>query len=220
MLIRWFILQIILFCSIWPSRLVGQTDLSGRIVAETLINPIGRSEFTAIWWIPLEFWDQTWPVSDDLEHLEFRNRTMIALKGKEMVALVPDSDTEIDFASLKCQLKGFGSLQLIEPIQLDGDLKNFVERVKPMLSNVMEAQPSNINLYFFDIPSNYLLEGHADSKKETSLILQYHVEEYSWNYPPLAIRMALVCPEDEKLMEPGWIYCPWHGALLIQPPAR
>ncbi|MBI1193027.1 MAG: hypothetical protein GC205_07630 [Bacteroidetes bacterium] len=204
--------SIILLVCFLSSFLSGkaQADLSRLLLEEGLRIPAGISSFQAVWFIPVEFWEQTWPEDLREEEKLVRQRTLTKLRDCVLIAAVPTVSAQFSAENLKLTVKGSGTLPSYSFLALDEDLQVFLDRIRPMVANVLENQPDKVFLGLFALPDMY----KHQAEKAYEVVVRYLDESFEWIYPPTALLAPGVCPVDGKVLSPGWKFCPWHGNAL------
>jgi len=188
----------------------AQVDLPRLLLDETLRIPLGKSSFQAIWCIPVEFWQQTWPEGLGEKEQLFRQQTLLRLRDYVLIAAVPTVNAQFSLENLKLTIKGSGTIPRVPFLSLNEDLQVFLDRIRPMVANVLEVPPDKVSLLLFVIPELHMQK----SGTSYEAIVRYLEESFEWNYPPTAVLTPGQCPVDGKVLSPGWKFCPWHGNAL------
>ncbi len=196
----------------------AQSDQVHIVLEETLKFPDGRSPYEAVWWIPVEFWRLSWPEPDEAEASLQRFRTLEVLEQFELIVLshrepVAQRGQESP-SSPQVSLEGWGKMEELRPSAQSDLLRAFLEKIRPMVANVLDATPSQLTLHLYQLPPSFLEARASGRWQPCRLLAEAADKSMVWAYPPQALRPARHCPVDDHPMAPGWHYCPWHGQPL------
>jgi hypothetical protein len=141
------------------------------------------------------------------EERVIRSQTLASLRDYALIAAVPASKAQFSLDDMKLTIKGSGTIPRVPLLSVEENLKIFLDRIRPMVANVLEKESEQVLLVLFELPE--LNKQKSGSAYEA--IVRYQEESFEWTYPPVAILKPCKCPVDGKIMSPGWKYCPWHG---------
>ena len=195
-----------------------------KLIKETQQTRNADGKLTIAWWIPVEFWEDSFRNSDRLT--EKQSAEFIATLRPYLLLAVMDGSMKplgsIDYVSYDSI---YNSLSFVDqsgnthkPLtsdEIDSEVNSLLTIMKPMLKNVMGSLGENFNFYVFkdiDKKNNRI----ADPLRKGEFSFSFCEKTFSWSTPLSALTPPKRCPVDQKEMDGTWTFCPYHGEKLVE----
>ena len=175
-----------------------------------------------IWWIPTEFWQTIFEQDKNISRLEsdemlnnFDKYTMVAVIDGDIKddGTVTYNTEETTFKNLVVIGKDKVEYSPLYNDEIDEDTKSLINIMKPMLGNMLGALGQNMHFFLFQKRENPLDKIVNPIKKE-SFTVKLDKDNFNWSLPLGSLLKPKKCPEDNKLHNGSWNYCPYHGKKL------
>ncbi len=220
----------ILLLILLPFFLTAQGKKNDNINLDLLINETQKSsndpsKVNIIWWIPIEFWETSF--KDDPTVTEEQVTSMIAvMKQYQLVGVIlgkigvfggVNFENEAMVLSKTSLKDHYGDIH--NPLKKDAissDMQNFLDIMKPMISNMMGNLGENFAFLVFDAKNSSdkpIIDPLQDHDFE---IIIEGDETYAFDLPIGAVLMPKICPEDKVEHNGKWTFCPFHGTKLAE----
>ncbi|MDD5542348.1 MAG: hypothetical protein PHX83_04170 [Acidobacteriia bacterium] len=175
------------------------------------------------WWIPEEFWKVSFAQDATISPAQVEGFLKV-LRPYMLVVAVDGQIGSLGGVSFKPEATIRETTQLLDssgvryhPVgdeRFEPDLRNFLQMVKPVLSNMMG--PLGQNMHFLLFPArNAKGLPIADARKEGSFSIQVNDSVFKWHLPLGSLIPQKTCPVDGEKLDGAWTFCPWHGARLV-----
>ena len=191
-----------------------------NLLNETQFTNDNTTDLEMIWWMPSEYWEA---VFSREKYMSPEEAKMIIDTLKEYVLVIVVKGKVgmfggITYESREDILKSFNvyyngsALKYMKDDSLDPDLKNFITIIGPMMKNMIGQMGENMQIFTYKndkkTPINVYGKGN----------LSFELSEYKANadLPLASLIMEKQCPEDKKLFNGKWSYCPIHGKELTK----
>lgn len=195
-----------------------------KLIKETQQTRNADGKLTIAWWIPVEFWEESFRNSDRLT--EKQSAEFITTLRPYLLLAVMDGSMKplgsIDYVSYDSI---YNSLSFIDqsgnthkPLtsdEIDSEVNSLLTIMKPMLKNVMGSLGENFNFYVFkdiDKKNNRI----ADPLRKGAFSFSFCEKTFSWSTPLSALTPPKRCLVDQKEMDGTWTFCPYHGEKLVE----
>lgn len=175
-----------------------------------------------VWWIPTEFWQTIFEQDNAITRLE-SDEMLINFEKYTMVAVIDGDIKDDGTITYKTEETTFKNLTVIgsdkveyTPLyndEIDEDTNNLIRIMKPMLGNMLGALGQNMHFYLFQKRDNPLDKIVNPINKE-SFTVKLDTDNFNWSLPLGSLLKPKKCPEDNKLHNGAWNYCPYHGKKL------
>ena len=193
-----------------------------KLIKETQQTRNADGQLTIAWWIPVEFWEESFRNSDRLS--ERQANEFIATLRPYLLLAVMDGNMKplgsIDYVSYDSI---YNSLSFVDqagnthrPLstdEIDSEVNSLLTIMKPMLKNVMGSLGENFNFYVFkdiDKKKNRI----ADPLRKGEFSFSFCEKSFTWETPLSSLTPPKKCPVDKKEMDGTWTFCPYHGEKL------
>jgi len=173
-----------------------------------------------IWWIPIEYWKAVFAQDPSIPKDQAEEMTSL-LENYDIVAAVRGKIgyyggvTFQDEASIRKGLIFEYDGVRYKPMDkknVAADLKNFIDVMRPMFSNMMGNMGENLYfvVYQDDVSKRAIIDPYKDKKLKLTL------SDFSdtLQFPLSSLLQSKKCPKDGALFNGKWLYCPHHGTAL------
>ncbi|HXI85793.1 MAG TPA: zinc ribbon domain-containing protein [Verrucomicrobiae bacterium] len=194
------------------SDLIHETQKSGKI----------PGVITLVWWVPEEFWrvslssgGKMTPEATERMLQVFRPYTMVGIVDGTIGPFGAVTYTSNEEARAAIQLqdtRGHAYPPLDDDV-LSADVKNFLQIMKPLLTNMMGSMGKNFHFFLFPA-EDFKGRALADPKSEGSLTIAYKGKDYKWRLPLASLLPTKTCPKCLEQLPGNYKFCPWDGAPL------
>jgi hypothetical protein len=190
-----------------------------NLISETQFSNDKSEGLELVWYIPTEFWEvsfsrekynnpeETKMIIDMLKDYTI----VIAIKGKfGMLGGITYTPREEILNNLIVSYNG-SKLKHLKQDELEPDLQNFITMLRPMLKNMMGKMGENMQVFVYK----------NDKKRPIDVwnkgSIEFKLFDFSpeLNLPLGSLLEEKLCPEDQKMFNGKWSYCPFHGKELI-----
>lgn len=192
-------------------------------LSETQFSSNDSDIINLIWWIPSEYWEATFKEDKSISEKELAEMIDV-MKAYNVLGIVQgeiglfggvtyeDADEIFKKTSLKDH---YGDVHYaLKREEISPDMNNFLDVMKPILSNMMGNLGENFSFLVFDA-KNSSDKMIADSYKDHDFdIILKGDETYHFDLPFSALLMPKVCPKDSAEHNGKWVFCPYHGDVL------
>lgn len=210
--------------------LVVSTKLSGqdfkvninKLTEETQQLSESPDTMRLVWWIPTEFWQTIFEQDNAITRLE-ADEMLNNFEKYTMVAVIDGDIKDDGTITYKTEETTFKNLTVIgndkveyTPLyydEIDEATSNLISIMKPMLGNMLGALGQNMHFYLFQKRDNPLDKIVNPINKE-SFTVKLDSDNFNWSLPLGSLLKPKKCPEDNKLHNGAWNYCPYHGKKL------
>jgi hypothetical protein len=224
MKIRNFRMVLVILVAVVLPNLHARADIQ-QILAETERVEQTDGGFRLIWWIPTDYWREA-----------FKKSTMTQAQSD---AFCKSLDGYIVFAIADAKvgpIGGFSSLtrdQLLQTLtakagegeemkplsldQLSPDAKNFLDMMKPALTNMLGKFGGGLEFFCFpatDAGGARLI----DPRKDGMLLLNYDGSVYKFRLPLGSLLPPKYDPQTAEKFPGNYIYSPFTGTKLVDSP--
>ena len=193
-----------------------------ELVSETQKGSQKPDEITLIWWIPEEFWRESFAqdnsiTSDGAEEFIkiLRPYTLVALVDGKMGTFGGITyRSEADVRKILQIKDRYGTYY--SPLgkdKIDSDTSNFLAMMKPMIANILGPMGQNMNFFVFPARDN---KGQkiVEAKKKGTFSIKLGENEYRWRLPLSSLLPPKICPRCKEIGSGAWNFCPWCGTEL------
>lgn len=201
-------------------------DLSlSEIMAETQFSSDDSEDLNLVWWIPTEFW-QASSVNDPTISQEDQDALKSLVDQYTIIAVVKGEIGLFggvkfdDFETIRKKFKVLYKDQKYRDLQeynslkdaeLEPDLINFFDMIRPMLSNMMGALGENFHLLVYQNHRNgALFNPYSDNQG----VFELDDVKIEFQFPISSLIKRKLCPTDQALLKGTWNFCPVHGNPL------
>jgi len=197
---------------------VKLTDL----IRDTQKDTPNPNEMTLVWWVPNEYWEVSFRDAPDMTP-EFAKKFVAAVDSYTIIAAIDGRIGTLGSIKYKSEAEIRSSISVVDgggqtyyPIAasaIDGDAKNLVDAMKPILANAMGPMGQNMNFYLFsgkDKQGGRLF----DPRKEGGFTVKMGEREFKWRLPLGSLLPAKTCPKCGETLSGAYKFCPWDGSAL------
>lgn len=176
-----------------------------------------------IWWIPTEFWQTIFEQDNNISRFEademlsnFEKYTMVAVIDGDIKddGTITYKTAETTFKNLVVIGKDKVEYTPLYDDEIDEATRNLISIMKPMLGNMLGALGQNMHFYLFQKRDNPLDKIVNPINKE-DFTVKLDKDNFNWSLPLGSLLKPKKCPEDNKLHNGSWNYCPYHGKKLM-----
>lgn len=213
-------LFVLLFCSMLVSQnefVVNINDLTTE--TQKSLDKGDANEMSLIWWIPVEFWVESFkkdPNMTDTQINEFgailEKYNMFVIVDGQVGSFGGVTYTPKELIEDGLFLKN--NETIISPLNLDDidpDAKNFISMLKPLLANMLGAMGKNMNFYIFDGINIENSKRYFDPNIQGILELNILKNKVVWELPLSSLLEPTICSECNKKINGKYLFCPWDG---------
>lgn len=230
--------KLLLFCFFPVAQILSAQEVAAPDTGETKADAIiketqqtvgGKDTTGLVWWLPVEFWEQsaieggTAPPQARANFAPLRDYIMIIVAvGKVGLGNINwRSEKEIRAGTSLRDSSGqpYGPLE-----QISGDAQGISSVIRPVLSNILGPMGQNLQILFFPArtksgnPIADPMRAGTFSVVLSNLTAQKETE-FSWHLPLTSFSPPKFCPVGKERVEANWKFCPWHGVPLDNAPA-
>ncbi|MGB0850286.1 MAG: hypothetical protein ACPGTP_03500 [Bacteroidia bacterium] len=178
----------------------------------------GQQEVRMVWWLPTEFWATIYAQNDDVSE-EVADQIVEALDEYTMVIVLDGEVTTLGGLKSKSSKEIRGntivkneegrSFSPLKPGDIDGEAEMMLTILKPVFSNLLGKMGESMELMMFTDKGKSIINPY----KEGGEII-YDRTNLDLGLPLSSLLEDKKCPEDDKVMNAKWDYCPYHGVKL------
>ncbi|KAB8152297.1 hypothetical protein EZY14_014725 [Kordia sp. TARA_039_SRF] len=198
-----------------PAKKVDITSF----IKDTQIMSKDNEAFKMVWWIPKEYWkfsiEDSSLADSESEYID----EMIASFGEFTLVCVINTEMGM-FGNLK---KKSSTVRIkdqkgtiYEPLDdslIPDDFKGTLTLMKPMIAQMLGQFGEQLEFHVFSKKAkDGTLICNPLSKGKFTILL--NEEEFNFMLPLASMVEKKVCPEDQKLYNGTWNFCPIHGKKL------
>jgi len=215
------ILILLIFCL--PSIIRGQKVNITDFVKDTQKIKQDIKHMTILWWIPNEFWNESFKndpsVSNQMskEVIEIVNKYIILVVIDEEIGsfggLTPTSKIDI-IQNISVRLYDNNILKPLKDDEITQDAKNLFSMMKPMFANMLGQLGSAIEFFAFD-GLDEKGNRYLNPKKENRFSVQLFGEDYNWRLPLGSLLPQKIDPKTKEIFPGNYNYNPFTGTELI-----
>lgn len=175
-----------------------------------------------VWWIPTEFWQTIFEQDNTISRFE-ADEMINNFEKYTMVAVIDGDIRDDGTITYKTEESTFKNLTVIgsdeveyTPLyddEIDEATRSLIRIMKPMLGNMLGALGQNMHFYLFQKRDNPLDKIVNPINKE-NFTVKLERDNFNWSLPLGSLLKPKKCPEDNKLHNGSWNYCPYHGKKL------
>jgi hypothetical protein len=198
-----------------------QVDINA-LTQETQKMSDNPDEMTLIWWIPVEFWAETFkrdPMVNEAQAKDFIN----VLKPYTVISVVDGKMGAFGGVTYKARADIRSKIRIEDsdggihrPLSLekvDADTRNFLSMMKPVMINMLG--PMGQNMHFFVFPGkNEQDEEIAAAREEGSFSISLGDRKFRWKLPLETLFPEKTCAKCGEKCSGVWNFCPWCGTEL------
>ena len=206
-----------------PARDASDTNPK-EIIKETQQQISGKGMAGLVWWIPVEFWEQSAieqgssPQKARETFGSLRQYTLaIVMAGKLGLGNIHwFPENEIRASTSLRDSDG----QIYKPItDISPDAAGLISIIKPVMANVLGPAGQNMDILFFASKTAKgapIADPTADGNFAVLIdgLGGQKLTSYEWRLPLTSLTPPRYCPVGNERMEASWKYCPWHGVKL------
>ena len=173
------------------------------------------------WWIPEEFWKTMFSKSTtvreaQLDSLIFKIHpyTIFFVVNGKISSLGSITYSDYDELGKDIMLKTSGDHKYL-PVardQLDQDVKNLLDMMKPLLANMLGPMGQNMHYIVFKSEREGL--PLFSSRENTQFSIRLSGEEFSWKLPLVSMMPKMHCSKCGGSFPGNYVYCPFDGTKL------
>jgi hypothetical protein len=192
------------------------------MVEETQIFSNNPDKMIMVWWIPNEYWlaiaedDPLFDISLAEETVETLNPYIVTfvLMGKVgSFGGVKYESVESIYSNCKLMLSNHHMLSPIERSNIEPDVKNFMDMMKPMFANMMGAMGENMHYVLFNAKYQNG-DFYINSRDKDHFMVNVLDERLKFNLPLASLFPKKTCPECGEILNGLYSYCPFDGIEL------
>jgi len=199
-----------------------------ELVSECQQSVRGADYVGLVWWLPMQFWEESsrqsgtsGPESEEMLKgiAGYLSVAVVVAKVKGMeFSFVSERDIR---ASIVLRDAAGKEYKPLEQVSLHAQVLASV--IRPLMSNLVGRLGENITLLYFPA-KNERGEAIADPLRSGNfaVVLKKIVGEaesvYEWRLPLTSLLPPKYCPTGKERVKANWLYCPWHGTKLDSPP--
>jgi len=176
-----------------------------------------------VWWIPVEFWQAIFDQDQGINK-EQADNILFAFRQYTMFVIIDGTILEDGTITYRSRDETFSNIVLTDmnkkkftPLiedEIDDKTKELIITMKPILGNTLGKLGDNMHFFLFQKKGNPL-EAIINAKEKENFTIAVNKENFTWNLPLGALLKPKKCPEDSKLVDGSWTFCPWHGKKLV-----
>ena len=103
-------------------------------------------------------------------------------------------------------------MSLLSEDDLEPDIKNFISVIAPMMKNMLGQMGENMQVFIYKNDKKQPIDVFGNGNFEMELgDFKTKIE-----FPLASLLLEKKCPEDQKLYNGKWSFCPYHGKELIK----
>ncbi len=176
-----------------------------------------------VWWIPIEFWQAIFDQDQTIDKKQ-ANDILFAFRQYTMFVIIDGTILNDGTITYRSRDTTFDNVILTDakekefrPLSedhIDDKTKELIVTMKPILGNTLGKLGENMHFYLFQKRGNPM-DDIINAKEKEDFKIQVNKEDFKWSLPLGALLKPKKCPEDGKLVDGSWTFCPWHGKKLI-----
>jgi hypothetical protein len=199
----------------------ARADLQ-QMISETQRTEQTKGGFRLIWWIPTEYWRESFkntsmtPAQADAFCKPLQEYVIVAIADVQMGPLggaTPVSRDQI-VSRLSLKIGGGDEVKPLDESQLSPDTKNFLDMMKPAMTNMLGRLGSGLEFICFpakDASGAPLV----DVRKEGMLELTYGDSVYKFRLPLGSLLSPKYDPQTGEKFPGNYVYSPYTGVKLV-----
>jgi hypothetical protein len=217
-----FLAALILLGLLFPCLTQAGGGDTTALIRETQKMVQTEHDLTMVWWIPGEFWRESFASNPNMTP-ETTENFMKTLQPYMLLAVVKGKfgafggvtyQTENEIRSHLLLLDAQGNQYApIDGTDISPDLQNFLSIMKPIMGNMLGAMGKNFDFYVFPAAGK---DGRkiANPKVEGAFTVQLAGDNFKWRLPLGALLPKKTCPKCNEQFEGNFNYCPYDGTPL------
>ena len=199
----------------------SQTTID-RLLSETQLNSSSSDKLELVWWIPDEFWIESFKSDPNVTEGDIDEWLSYLSKYSVFIVISGDIGTfgQVTYKSAESIHKNTHLYDRYNkryyPLNQDevsSETKYMLEICKQILSSMMGDMGENMNWVIFN-NQNHKGERLADPFIPGEFTLSVYSENYKFRCPLGSLIPAKFCPVCNEEYNVAWEYCPWNGNKL------
>jgi len=220
------IVMAVIACLTWAGHAVAGGQGVQNLVQETMKFDRDDNLFRLIWWIPTEYWEQSFksqPNMTEAQRQEFykvvNDYVVVAVIDAKtsMLGSLSASTRDVILSKITLTAGATAPLKPLADSEVSGDAKNLFSMMKPVLGNLMGQFGNSMEFVFFkglDDRGVHLL----DPTHAGLVTINYDGGKYAWRLPLGSLLPPQYDAQSGEAFPGNYIYSPFTGAKLAPKP--
>jgi hypothetical protein len=224
---RYFRTQMCVLVGLFFSLLLSCAAQDNTVDLSTLTRETQKSihkehKLTIVWWIPDDFWRAALAANPDVSAKQ--TESMIKVVHPYTLVAVVDGEfgpfgsiTYVNEKSTRDHLTIFDNngkeYKPLDNSEVNGDLENLLDGMKPMLGRMLGPLGKNFNFYVFPgtAKNGKMI---ANPKEESTFTVQNEDQKFKWRLPLGSLLPTKTCSKCSENLSGAFKFCPYDGTAL------